>query len=73
MKSFILILLSGYHLIISPLVRQLLGNPSLCRFSVPCSVYAKEVISKYGIIHGVKLTIIRLAHCQPLSKSYANL
>lgn len=71
MKTLILFLLTGYKLIISPLLHQLLGQQSMCRYEVSCSEYAKNVIKKHGVIKGSKLAISRLLSCQPFTKHYA--
>ena len=41
---------------------------SKCRFTPTCSEYSKESINRYGIIQGLKLSILRLIRCNPLSK-----
>jgi uncharacterized protein len=71
MKTLVLFLLTGYKIVISPLLHQLLGQKSLCRYEVSCSEYAKQVIEKRGVIRGVKLALVRFLSCQPFSKSYA--
>ncbi len=55
MKTLVLFLLTGYQNIISPLLHQLLGQRTMCRYEVTCSAYAKEVISKYGILTGINM------------------
>lgn len=73
MKHILLFLLSGYKKIVSPLLHQLLGQQSMCRYEVTCSEYAKKVITQYGVIKGSKLAFLRLLSCQPFSKQYANI
>lgn len=60
-------------MIISPLLHQLLGQKSMCRYEVSCSKYAQQTISKYGVLKGGRLALSRLLSCQPFSKSYANI
>ena len=36
-----------------------------CRFTPSCSKYAYQVISRYGLIKGVRLARQRLARCNP--------
>jgi putative membrane protein insertion efficiency factor len=36
-----------------------------CRFTPTCSQYAVEALTKYGIIRGGLLTVVRLAKCGP--------
>lgn len=70
MKQIIITLISFYQIIISPLIKQLLGVKSQCRYSLSCSHYAKEVVQKYGVVKGTRLTIKRLLSCQPFTKAY---
>ena len=72
MKTLILLLLTAYQNYISPLFHQLVGQRTLCRSSLTCSNYAKEVISKYGAFRGSLMAIDRFLHCQPFIKPYAN-
>lgn len=65
MKTVILFTLSLYGVIISPIVKQLIGIRSSCRFSPSCSAYAKDSIEKYGIVKGAKMSFLRLVSCQP--------
>ena len=52
-----------YALLISPL---LLGHygPS-CRFSPPCSAYARAAILRDGLVRGLPLALGRLLRCRP--------
>lgn len=36
----------------------------LCRFEPTCSEYSIEAVQKYGIRHGLVLTVKRLSRCQ---------
>ncbi len=36
-----------------------------CRFEPTCSQYASDAISKYGALHGLGLTMVRLMKCHP--------
>jgi hypothetical protein len=72
MKTFLLLAITIYQKIISPLLHQLLGQRNLCRYEVSCSDFAKEKISKHGIIQGSRMAISRFLSCQPLAKTYAN-
>lgn len=47
------------------LVRPLLGPRGVCRFTPTCSQYAKEAISKYGILKGGWLALVRIGKCHP--------
>ncbi len=57
-----------YQIIISPLIRSLFGIQNVCRYTVPCSEYAKRSIQKYGLIQGAILAIKRLLSCQPFGR-----
>lgn len=70
MKKGIVTLISLYQIILSPILRQFIGVNNICRYNTTCSEYAKIVISKYGIVPGIKLALVRLMHCQPFSHSY---
>ncbi len=49
----------GYRRFLSPLL------PFSCRFYPSCSRYAEEALTKFGILKGMRLTIVRLLCCQP--------
>lgn len=65
MKNIVLGLIKGYTTFVSPLLHQLLGVKTACRNSVTCSAYAHKVITEYGIIKGLALSVRRLVNCQP--------
>ena len=65
MKSIFIFVITFYQKIISPLVHQLLGVKSGCRYDKSCSVYAKEAIEQYGVGKGFILSVRRLVNCQP--------
>lgn len=58
---FIIQLIRGYQLVISPL----LG--SNCRFNPTCSHYGIEVIYQFGILRGSWLILKRILKCHPLN------
>ncbi len=70
MKKVIIILLTGYQAIISPLLHQLLGMKTLCRYSFSCSAYAKQVILTEGVLRGGKKAVGRLLSCHPFTHNY---
>ncbi len=59
MKWFVLKLLRGYQLLLSPYIGW------HCRFEPSCSNYAIEAISVHGVLHGGLLTAKRLLRCRP--------
>ncbi len=58
-KGLIIKFIRAYQLIISPY----LG--SNCRFYPTCSNYAMEAIERFGVIKGLKMSILRLLKCNP--------
>ena len=59
LKNFLIILISGYRRLISPLF------PPSCRFQPTCSQYAIEAVEKFGAFRGGWLAIKRILRCHP--------
>jgi putative membrane protein insertion efficiency factor len=59
MKKFLLLLIRGYQLLISPVL------PQTCRFSPTCSQYAIEAISLHGAGRGLLMAVRRILRCHP--------
>jgi len=59
MQSFLMTLVRGYRLLLSPW----LG--SSCRFEPTCSVYSLQALELHGAARGSYLTLHRLARCHP--------
>ena len=38
-----------------------------CRFEPSCSRYAELAVRKYGVVHGLGKTALRVARCNPLT------
>lgn len=54
-----LFLIKVYQVAISP------WFPSTCRYQPTCSHYAKEALTKHGLLHGGKLAVKRIFSCHP--------
>ena len=53
------LLIVFYKKSISPLL------PRSCRFSPTCSQYSLDVINKFGLLKGLKLSFKRILSCHP--------
>ena len=62
LKLFFIKLIRIYQIFISPIL------PNTCRFHPTCSSYAIKALQRWGVIHGLWLTLKRLARCHPWSK-----
>jgi uncharacterized protein len=59
MQRIVISALTGYKLLLSPLL------PSACRFYPTCSAYMREAVAKYGALRGLWLGLKRLGRCHP--------
>lgn len=59
MRRFLIFLVRGYQLTLSPLL------PPSCRFVPSCSAYALEALERHGARRGGWLALRRLARCHP--------
>lgn len=59
MRKFLIFLIQGYRLILSPWVGM------HCRFYPTCSEYAQIAIAEHGVFRGLFLSIKRLSRCHP--------
>jgi putative membrane protein insertion efficiency factor len=66
LKKILIFILKTYNKIISPVLVNIFGHS--CRFDPTCSRYSIEVIERFGLIKGIKLSLIRLSRCHPFSK-----
>ena len=65
MKKILVLTLTFYQNIVSPLLHQLLGIEHGCRHTPTCSVYSKDAIAQHGVLKGSVLSLRRLLTCQP--------
>lgn len=56
---FLLLLLRGYQLFISPM------TPPSCRFYPSCSEYAVRAVRIHGVLRGGRLAVWRVLRCNP--------
>ncbi|MBI4096877.1 MAG: membrane protein insertion efficiency factor YidD [Candidatus Levybacteria bacterium] len=68
MRHITIVLLTLYQAIVSPLLKQLLGQSAMCRYPISCSEYAKQSIRTYGLIQGGTLAILRFLSCLPAGR-----
>ena len=62
MKRFLISVIKGYQIYISP------RHAACCRFRPTCSQYALEAIEKYGAAKGGWLAFKRILRCNPFCK-----
>ena len=53
------LLIRTYQLTVSPLL-----GPS-CRYQPSCSEYARQAVTKFGVLKGAYLAAVRLLRCHP--------
>jgi uncharacterized protein len=59
MRRFLIALVRGYRLILSP------SLGSSCRFEPTCSVYSLQALEQHGAAMGSYLTLARIGRCHP--------
>ncbi|WP_124946812.1 membrane protein insertion efficiency factor YidD [Sulfurirhabdus autotrophica] len=59
MSRFIIYLIKGYQILLSPFI----GNS--CRYTPTCSEYACQALNKYGFFKGLFLGTKRISRCHP--------
>jgi putative component of membrane protein insertase Oxa1/YidC/SpoIIIJ protein YidD len=57
-----------YQVLLSPILKTILGAQRFCRFDETCSDYTKRKISEKGLISGIIAGGIRISRCQPFSR-----
>ena len=68
MKYILLFFIVSYQALLSPFMHAISGGTSGCRYQPTCSVYAYQVIKKYGAKKGSVLAARRLMSCHPFAK-----
>ena len=63
MRSIALALIRVYQVLTPPLYR---GG---CRHHPTCSEYAKEAITRHGLLKGGRMALTRIARCHPLGSA----
>ncbi len=59
--KFVVLLIRGYQLCISPLL------PPMCRFTPSCSQYAVEALRRFGFFKGTAMALWRICRCHPFN------
>ena len=59
MRHFLIALVRGYRLFLSP------SLGSSCRFEPTCSVYSLQALEQHGAAMGSYLTLARIGRCHP--------
>jgi putative membrane protein insertion efficiency factor len=59
MKRFLMALVRGYQLLISPVLGQ------NCRYMPSCSAYTLEAMEKHGALKGIWMGMKRISRCHP--------
>jgi putative membrane protein insertion efficiency factor len=65
MKKLSILSITIYQKTLSPVLELMFGKG--CIYTPTCSQYAKQVIDKYGLSKGLKLSLTRLGSCQNTS------
>ena len=68
MKRFLLSAIRFYQRYLSfdtGILKFLFLTDRACRFKPTCSEYMYQAISRYGIIRGLNLGLVRILHCHP--------
>ncbi|MBI1353305.1 MAG: membrane protein insertion efficiency factor YidD [Acidobacteria bacterium] len=61
-QKIVVFLLLFYKTQLSPFL------PSACKYQPTCSMYAKEVVERFGVLKGLWLTTLRLLRCNPFAR-----
>lgn len=64
-QKTVIFLITFYQVVISGILKQLLGVSRFCPQNPTCSDYAKQAIVKHGIIRGTIFAAKRILNCRP--------
>lgn len=71
-KNTLVAIISFYQLVLSALLKNVLGVSRFCRFDETCSEYTKRNIIEKGVLRGSALGFNRLLKCQPFYNEKLN-
>lgn len=60
--------ISLYQAYLSPILKQILGVQTFCRFSPSCAEYAKLSVANFGVLRGCWRAVIQLSQCHPFGR-----
>ncbi len=66
MTRFLLALIRGYQLVVSPALHAVGGGG--CRYFPTCSQYTYEAVEKHGWLRGSWMGLKRIGRCHPFAK-----
>lgn len=64
-KKIAIVIVNFYQVVLSVVLKNLLGINKFCRFEETCSAYAKRSIKEHGLVKGSYMGALRLLKCQP--------
>ncbi len=62
------LVIKGYQVVLSPLMRFFAIAPSSCRYHPTCSRYALEAFRQHSFAYALSLVIRRILRCHPFAK-----
>ena len=60
MRALLVAVIDLYRLAARPFL------PPACRFYPSCGDYAREAVSRHGVLNGARLSALRVLRCHPL-------
>lgn len=65
MKWLIQTAIRAYQLVISPMLRAIVGPGGGCRYEPSCSHYFSQAVEQHGALRGSWLGLKRIGRCHP--------